>query len=302
MTPHSLHVAIATDRPLVRWQARCVEAIAAVPGIVIDRWLQASAVRPDDRPTGCRRPDDRGRARHPVRPSGAGYHLTGRRADRAEPAHRHPPRPDGRWDRSDDARDGDLALRLWTRPRSRPCSGGADRVPAQPWCCPGRARQRSERGDRPRGLAPGGFMVDRQAARAPADRSCGLAGDRCTSAARRGRIPRLAGAGRRHAAERRPDKGRSSIPAMPDRALEVAALGRRVRGFVDVLGRHPDWNIGIIDAPIDQVSSLTAPSVTCSPFDGIVSLPTRSGSSATESSISSSRTSTSLRLEGPSPT
>ena len=48
MTPRSLHVAIATDRPLVRWQARCVESIAAVPGVVIDRWLQASAVRPDD--------------------------------------------------------------------------------------------------------------------------------------------------------------------------------------------------------------------------------------------------------------
>ncbi len=53
---------------------------------------------------------------------------------------------------------------------------------------------------------------------------------------------------------------------MPDRALEVAALGRRVRGFVDVLGRHPDWNIGIIDAPIDQVSSLAAPSVTWLPL------------------------------------
>src|SRR6478735_5623685 len=48
MTRRSLHVAVATDRPFVRWQARCVEAIAAVPGVVIDRWLQASAVRRDD--------------------------------------------------------------------------------------------------------------------------------------------------------------------------------------------------------------------------------------------------------------
>ena len=33
---------------MVRWQARCVESIAGVPGVSIDRWLQASTVRPDD--------------------------------------------------------------------------------------------------------------------------------------------------------------------------------------------------------------------------------------------------------------
>jgi hypothetical protein len=56
------------------------------------------------------------------------------------------------------------------------------------------------------------------------------------------------------------------MPAMPDRALEVAAIGRRVRGFVNVLGRHPDWNIGIIDAPIDQVPAMDAPAVTWLPL------------------------------------
>ena len=35
-----LRVAIATDTPIVRWQARCVEALAVVPGVALERWVQ----------------------------------------------------------------------------------------------------------------------------------------------------------------------------------------------------------------------------------------------------------------------
>ena len=39
----TLRVAVATDRQVVRWQARCVEALAAVPGVTLERWIQASS-------------------------------------------------------------------------------------------------------------------------------------------------------------------------------------------------------------------------------------------------------------------
>jgi hypothetical protein len=41
MTPGRLRVAVATEVPLVRWQARCIEALALVPGVTIERWIQA---------------------------------------------------------------------------------------------------------------------------------------------------------------------------------------------------------------------------------------------------------------------
>ena len=62
------------------------------------------------------------------------------------------------------------------------------------------------------------------------------------------------------------DRRSPPVAAMPQSLLEVAAVGRRIRGFVDVLTRHPDWNIGLIDAPIEQVAGLEVPSVTWLPL------------------------------------
>lgn len=49
MTHVRLRVAVSTDGPVVRWQARCVEALAAVPGVALERWVRLSADRPPHR-------------------------------------------------------------------------------------------------------------------------------------------------------------------------------------------------------------------------------------------------------------
>jgi hypothetical protein len=43
MNAVTLRVAVLTNRLPLYWQARCVEALAAVPGVTLDRWLQAPA-------------------------------------------------------------------------------------------------------------------------------------------------------------------------------------------------------------------------------------------------------------------
>jgi hypothetical protein len=43
MTDVRLRFAVCTDGPVVQWQARCVERLAAVPGVSLDRWVQLPA-------------------------------------------------------------------------------------------------------------------------------------------------------------------------------------------------------------------------------------------------------------------
>ena len=45
MTQFDLRVAVATEFPLVRWQARCIESLAEVPGVTVERWVQVSPGR-----------------------------------------------------------------------------------------------------------------------------------------------------------------------------------------------------------------------------------------------------------------
>ena len=47
--------------------------------------------------------------------------------------------------------------------------------------------------------------------------------------------------------------GPSERRATPRRLLEVAAAGRRVGAWPNVLFRHVDWNIGIVPVPIDRM-------------------------------------------------
>jgi hypothetical protein len=56
MSEPVLLVGVATSRPLAVWQARCVEQLAAVPGVRITRWLEKtpSRVDPPPAPTGPR--------------------------------------------------------------------------------------------------------------------------------------------------------------------------------------------------------------------------------------------------------
>ena len=267
MTPRSLRIAIATDRPLVRWQARCVESIAGVPGVSIDRWLQASTVRPDD--AGRR---DAGALTTVDVPD---VLLALQERDAAS--------PDGVGTVPD--QPVDILLDLTT-------DGIAPATPAtEVW----HYAYGHDLGRDPARAALVGYV------RSPGVIRVALVSDPSGAIVREGWLQavswwtgkplerlltdpadwpaiaarqRLAEAGSvdlptqdadpQSAAERR--TRRRSIPAMPDRALEVAALGRRVRGFVDVLSRHPDWNIGIIDAPIEQVSAMDPPAVTWLPL------------------------------------
>jgi hypothetical protein len=45
-----LTVAVATEGAPVAWQARCIEALAAVPGVRVQRWVTVPAQRPASRP------------------------------------------------------------------------------------------------------------------------------------------------------------------------------------------------------------------------------------------------------------
>ncbi|MEA2577918.1 MAG: hypothetical protein QOD78_1506, partial [Chloroflexota bacterium] len=41
-TRSGLRVAVATDVPIVEWQARCIEALTGVPGVSLRRWIQVA--------------------------------------------------------------------------------------------------------------------------------------------------------------------------------------------------------------------------------------------------------------------
>jgi hypothetical protein len=45
-TRSALRVAVATDVPIVEWQARCIEALAGVPGVSLERWIQVAPAQP----------------------------------------------------------------------------------------------------------------------------------------------------------------------------------------------------------------------------------------------------------------
>jgi hypothetical protein len=264
MTPGRLHVAIATDRPLPAWQARCVEAVAAVPGVTIDHWLERSVVHAAD-----------------------GQRDAGARMTVPAPDVLHALGP------ASDAVAGDLS----EAPLQTPVDVLLDLtsegiVPAVPWASevwhfaygthlgrnPDRAALvgyirspgvvRVALVSEPTGaIVRGGWL---QAVSwwngKPLDRLLTDPLDWPATAARR----RLAAApsidasddDRSSAAEMADGGGRrASLVSVPAPLLEVAAAGRRMRGWVDVLTRHPDWNIGLIDAPIEQVSGLEAPTV-----------------------------------------
>jgi hypothetical protein len=60
--------------------------------------------------------------------------------------------------------------------------------------------------------------------------------------------------------------GREAPDRMPTSLLAVSAVGRRILGAADTILRQPDWNIGIVDAPIDHaLSPGSAPPITWLP-------------------------------------
>jgi hypothetical protein len=253
-----LRVAVATAGPLARWQAACVEALAASPDVVLARWVQL------------------------------GDERSARRARGASGALAAAPTPEAlrdvqRWDGGPTAAAGadespsiDLLVDL---------SASGVAVPV-PWASRvwrfgyGRALSRDPartavfdyvRGSGVTYVAlvsePGGVIVREgwlrtvswwggeplenllldpapwltsalgdlmdRSTEAEAASPCGDTGTAIVDRARGGR-----------------PRGAEGIP-LP--ILEVAAAGRRLAGIPNALLRYPDWNVGVIQAPIAQL-------------------------------------------------
>jgi hypothetical protein len=259
MTPGRLRVAIATDRPMPAWQAQCVRSLAAVPGVTIAHRLE----RPMVQPAAGRR--DAG-ARTTVAPP----------AGLPEPSEAELPAQTPVDVLLDLTSDGvslpvPWADEAWHFAYGRDLGRDPDRAALVGYVrSPGTVRVAlvSE---------PSGAIVREGLLQAvswwsgkPLERLLSDPADWPATVARRrlAAIPADDPSPRDGpvAADARGDVRQPARTAMPTSLLEVAAVGRRVRGWLDVLTRHPDWNIGIIDAPIEQVAGLESPTVTWLPL------------------------------------
>ena len=271
MTPDRLRIAVATDRPLAQWQARCVEALAAVPGVAIEDWLERPVVRPTDgdgRDSGARSTVPVPEPLRALRPSA--------RSSTAEPIDTAPAAPDAPVDILLDLTSDGIALpvtwatEVWHFAYGRTLGRDPDRAALVGYVrSPGviRVALVSE---------PSGTIVREGWLQAvswwtgrPLERLLTDPSDWPAVAARR----RLRGTGPDDASRAAlasaavdPDDRRPTGQAMPGSVLQVAAVGRRIRGWVDVLTRHPDWNIGLIDEPIERIAGLDVPTITWLPL------------------------------------
>jgi hypothetical protein len=254
-TPREIRVAVATEFPLVHWQARCIEALADVNGVVLERWIQVSPGR------------KRGRAR-----SGSGALkvvvvpdvLSGLDVDGSPPGA-------GEWR----AIDGvvDILLDLSTRGVAQPVSWATEvwrfrygeGLSADPRLAalvdyvrtPGRTRValvsepsgeiiREGRLSWWRGEQLDRILLDPAfwPATAALDVTTPRHGDDVESSSDDG-----AGSSVVEAVTRR--LGRMS--RLPRPLLEVAAATRRTFRAPGLLTHHDDWHIGIVDASIERV-------------------------------------------------
>ena len=256
MTDELLRVAVATDRPILAWQARCIDALASVPGTALVRWIQ-----------------------HPSTPVWRGRSTSdGALAEVSVPGSLldlptdvegvtpfGAPPPEAAIDilldvSTSGVAQGPLAVETWrfaygprlspdpalTALRDYARGSGVTRValvsePTRSIIREGRLQTASWWSGRPLE----GMLID------PAEWPANAARARIERI-RSGSDPKAAAdadAARAVYREDRLGPGR----AMPRQVLEVAAVGRRMRGWVDVLARHHDWNIGLMQAPIDRM-------------------------------------------------
>jgi hypothetical protein len=258
MTHVRLRVAVSTDGPIVRWQARCVEALAAVPGVTLECWVQLSA----DRPPGRARTDSRALTAVPV--------PDALRALRPEDCTISTP-PD-----SEPARPVDVLLDLTSRGLALPVSWASEVWRFGYGHTLSRDPARAALIDYVRGpgltrvalvTEPAGAIVREGWLRTaswwncellerllldPADWLATAALERTDPALVADAASRNGGDKTTHAAVGR--AGRHNRAAgLPQPLLEVAAAGRRMLEVADKLVRHPDWNIGIVQAPIERM-------------------------------------------------
>ncbi len=265
MTRDQLLVGVISSRSLFRWQARCIEALAAVPGVKLERWLQV----PADLPPGSARRAAGAMVVAPV----PDVLLALRRDDQTL----SPPA-------LDDGQRLDVVLDL--------TFGGMEAsIPlASEWWRFGygmdliRDPARAALVDYVRGPGvtrvalvsdPAGVIIREGWLQTvswwtgnPLDRLLlDPAAWPAIEALRRidpatgtpSGIGGEANAGwvTSQSAPRRREQG------LPSRVLKVAAAGRRMKGWPAVLTRHIDWNVGIVQAPIgaflvaDEVPDIT---------------------------------------------
>lgn len=257
-----LRVAVCTDGPIVSWQARCVEKLAAVPGVVLDHWVQLSTHRlPGSGPK-----DSGALALAPVpdalralSPAEHGVSSPGG----PEPAHRI-----------------DVLLDLSSRGHALPVSW-ADEV----WhfaygstlCRDPAAAALVDyvRGPGVTRLAlvtePTGAVVRDGWLRTvswwvgkplesllldPVDWPAIAARNRIAPDPLKRMEPPSPGTGATHGPAE-PVERQQRLGSLPRTVLGAAAVGRRVLELADAISRHHEWNVGIMQAPI---GSLLAPS------------------------------------------
>lgn len=250
MARSALRVAVATDVPLVQWQARCIEALAAVPGVSLERWIQ---VAPAQSPA--------------VGGGGAGGTGVASMAVVPTPSVlRELDREDGLDPTSADAAAGgevDVVLDLSAGGVASPVTWATEvwgfrygearsTDPVRALLLdyirhPGRSRVFlvAEPGERVvrdgwlswwRGEQLDRILLD------PVSWPATAALDRLDPNAA-GDAPGPAGP---------PPRSRRG-PGVPRPLLEVAAVARRGLSVASTFTRHDDWHIGVIDAPIETV-------------------------------------------------
>jgi hypothetical protein len=263
LTDASLHVVVATTGPIVRWQARCVEALLSVPGVVIDRWIrlgdgEASRVRaagaaatPVDPPIGVTP-----FALRPAAPTSEVASVGSLDLPVLSPLGENDP-------------PVDVLLDLTHRAPAHPSWAGetwrfgyGPRLQADPvraslvdWIVtPGRSRVAlvSEPGHRilrdgrlswVRGTELERVLLDPSDWPALAARGR-IEGDVATSE----RQAPGSGAGTQTRGAGVP--ARELVERLPTPLLRVAGLGRRIERAPGFLVSHDAWNIGVVDAPI----------------------------------------------------
>ena len=248
-----LRLAVVTDRPVQPWQAQCVDALASVPNVAVERWLQIGAPEASDSvPTS--------RATTAVAMPVALLDLQPENAEST---------PAG----AGSAEHVDLLVDLTAGGLDAPVGWASESWRFGYGISLSRDPARASLANYVRGSGairvavvrePSGGVVAEGWLQAvswwtgqPIDELRLQAVALAEDATRR-----HAGAGVRPPAgsERRDDDrsgllrspGEDRLATVPMPLLKVAAAGRRVRGWGAVLTRHHDWNVGIVDVPIDR--------------------------------------------------
>ena len=258
MTHAQLRVAISTDGPAARWQVRCAEALAAIPGVTLERWVQLSANRPRRRAG-----KEAGRFRTVPFPDALKVIEPEAYSISAPPDSGRVALVDVLLDLTSTGVELPVpwASEVWRFGYGRSLSRDPALAALITYAA-GRGVTRVALISEPAGaiVREGWLLTAAWWDGDPVERLLLDTADWPALVALQRLDPTLEATVPSHS---RSDESTRLFVGRADRVgrstglsqslLEVAALGRRMRGWVDVLSRHPDWNIGIVQAPIEQM-------------------------------------------------